>query len=286
MSEIIYSVDINEGALIGARNVIHSDEIRSIDVDQTSGKYVVSSPRNENGTVGGGVTIYPQSPQLGYDLPLVLKDFRDVSSLHGPHDSRFDYVRRKLWIADTGNNRVLKVNIDTEAVETVITNITYPHALAANINKGGAFVKAYSNFDTMGAVYSFSPSGTQLSKFEYVLGESLSSSSSSSMESESSVSEDFIPSMPFASSIVYDHVRSRVWWVADSNIYMADTRNMQVNVYDISANNIDNLKSIDVELSSGNVLVVGRLISTGVDWYVAQVSRDNNKFLGYAYITI
>ena len=285
MSEIIYSVDINKNSSITSRDIIRLDEIKSVDVDQTSGKYVVSSPKNESGTIDGEVTIYPQSPQLGIDVPVILKDFEQVSSLYGPYDSRFDYVRRKLWIADTGNNRVLKINIDTRLVETIIPSIIYPHALAANINKGGVFVKAYSSFDDIGVVYSFSPSGTQLAKFECLLGETFSSSSSSSSEIESSsTSIDIIPVLPFASSIVYDHVRSRVWWVAESKIYMCDTRNMQVNVY--SVNNIENLRSIDVELSSGNVLVVGNLITYSTNWVIAQISRDNNKFLGSAYIAI
>jgi hypothetical protein len=287
MSEIIYSVDINKNSSITLRDIIRLDEIKSVDVDQTSGKYVVSSPKNESGDIDGEVTIYPQSPQLGIDVPIVLKDFEQVSSLYGPYDSRFDYIRRKLWIADTGNNRVLKINIDTRMVETIITDIIYPHALAVNINKGGVFVKAYSSFDTTGVVYSFSPSGTQLAKFEYLLGATFSSSSSSSSETiSSSTSIDVIPTLPFASSIVYDHVRSRVWWVAETKIYMCDTRNMQVNVYDISASNIENLRSIDVELSSGNVLVVGNFITSTVDWTIAQISRDNNKFLGNAYIAI
>lgn len=287
MTETIHSIDINKDSSIITRMVDHLADIRSIDVDQTSGKYAVSSPRNESGALGGSVTIYPQSPVLGIDLPVVIRDFRQVDSLRGPYDSRFDYIRRKLWIADSGNDRVLKINIDTQDVETIITDIIYPHALAANVNEGGVFIKAYTNFDNTGVVYSYSSNGVQVAKFEYSLNEAISSSSSSSeFSSSSSTSMNYMPSLPFASSIVYDHVRSRIWWVAESKIYMADTRNKQVIVYDISANNIENLKSVDVELSSGNAFVVGSLITIPANWVIAQMSRDNNKYLSSAYIAV
>ena len=280
MTETIINIDINKDLVMAPRSVNHKNEVRSIDIDQTSGKYAVTSPRDENGVVGGNVIIYPQSPQLSdINIPVVLKNFRQVSSLHGPYDSRFDYVRRKLWIADTGNDRVLKVNIDTEEVETIISNIIYPHAMAANVNRGGVFVKAYSAYESTGVIYRFSSNGTERSKYEYTLLDDFSSSSSSEGSSP-----DTIPPLPFASSIVFDHVRSRVWWVDDSNVYMVDERNLQVQVYDLAANDTGSLRAIDVELSTGNVFIVGRPISSAIEWVIAQISRDNNKFLGRAYI--
>jgi len=284
VTEIIKSIDINEGSSISARDVIHDATVNSIDVDQTSGKYAVTSPNNEDGTVGGNVIIYPQSPQLEINVPVVIKDFRQVTSLRGPYDSRFDYVRRKLWIADTGNNRVLKINIDTEDVEVITDNIVYPHAIAANLNRGGAFVKAYKRFNTHGKVYHLGKNGQERAIFEYLIvdvGNSTSSSSSQDMSSSSS-STDYLPSMPFASSIVYDHVRSRCWWVEGNSSYMVDERNLQVIVYDLMINGIEDVRSIEVEFSSGNAFIVGR--SAAGDWVIIQINRDNTQALASAYI--
>lgn len=168
MTETIYNIEINEDSTMPQRTVEHLDEVRSIDVDQTSGKYAVTSPRDESGVLGGNVTIYPPSPALvDINIPVVIKDFRQVSSLNGPFDSRFDYVRRKLWIADAGNSRVLKVNIDTSEVETLVPNTTYPHAMAANVNRGGVFVKAYVGNSDVGVVYRFSSNGSELARYTY-----------------------------------------------------------------------------------------------------------------------
>jgi hypothetical protein len=86
-------------------------------------------------------------------------------------------------------------------------------------------------------------------------------------------------------SMVYDHTRSRLWWVSYSKIYMADIRNQQIKTYDITLDLFKDAKSIKVDLASGNVFVVVTLISSN-DRYLIQMSRDNNVIVASAYLEI
>ena len=87
--------------------------------------------------------------------------------------------------------------------------------------------------------------------------------------------------------MVYDHVRSRLWWVASNVIYMYDDKNKQVKSIrprDRLNNYFVSLTSLDVELKTGNVFVVA--VNIHDDSVIIQVDRDNNGSLAEAYIGI
>jgi hypothetical protein len=82
--------------------------------------------------------------------------------------------------------------------------------------------------------------------------------------------------------MAFDHVRSRVWWVDNIRIYMADIRNKQVQTYDVRSDGYTEALSVNVEFSSGNAFVGVKDIHD--DSFLVQVNRDCNVFLGMAYI--
>ena len=291
MPENIKQIDLEVEIVIPERNLQSDRLVSSVDADQVSGRYLLVQPFEADGSYGGRVLIYPQSPQLEINEIVELKEFDRFGSLYYPLDARFDYVRRKIWIADTGNHRVLKVDLDSEVAQLEVADtIYYPHAQAVDVNIGGVFVKGYtsSNRET-GIVYYLKSNGSILYSFTYGVNISSGSSSSSSSSSEtlsssSSSGEEIMPALPVASSIAYDHVRSRVWWVANEKIYMADTRNKQVQNYDLTADGFVDTRSIDVELKTGNAFVIA--IDVNSDTYLIQMFRDNNVFLGSSYIKV
>ncbi len=206
-----------------------------------------------------------------------------------PLDAKFDFLRRKIWIADTGNNRVLKVNLNTSQVDlTIDENISYPHALAVDFNTGDIFIKGYESSDmNNGAIFYYRKDGTLLSTFLFNRNDIDSSSSSSSLEgslSSSSSSGSLFPTMPSTKSIVFDHARSRVWWVDGVRIYMADIRNKQIQTYDIRSGGFTEAFSLSIEFSTGNAFVVVSDIHD--DSFLIQVSRDNNILIDTAYIEV
>jgi len=290
MSENIRTIDLSDNLVVIDRDIASVQSINSIDINQVDGTFCVVEPYDIDGGYNGRVVIYPQSPVQQVVFPVILDTMNRVGSLLYPLDAKFDYLRRKIWIADTGNNRVLKVNLNTNQIDLSIDEgIVFPHALAVDFNTGNIFIKGYDVYDAnRGAIYYFRSDGVLLSIFlfnRYDLGESSSSgdesSVSDSMSSDSSIS---FPSFPSSYSIVYDHVRSRAWWVDGIRIYMLDMRNKQIQDYDIRGGNYYEALSVRVEFSTGNAFVVVKNIHN--NRFILQMSRDNNILLGSAYIAV
>lgn len=292
MSELISNINLNYSSTIVDRDLINDRVINSLDVNQTNGKILVTEPYDDDGTIGGDVVIYPPSPQLNID-PTIRMNFFNGKYLYFPCDAKYDHSRGKIWILDTGNHRIIRLDENTQKVNFILNNVIfYPHAIAPNLNTGGSFVKGFSNSSmTNGKVISISPVGQLLGYFEYDEGEednssstssfSLSESSDSEGNSSSSSSHDYFPTMPSYKSIVYDSVRSRAWWVSGINVYMLDERNMQIKVFNMYSN-FSEIMNIDIEFSTGNAFVVVK--DSINDTYVIQVSKDNSEVLGIAYL--
>lgn len=274
------TIDLEINSVIDTRSVQNKDVISASDINQINGKCLVVERDNNR------LIIYPQSPQSQIESPTILITFGAAGTLQEPLDAKWDYIRQKIWIADTGNHRILKTSsiepIETNNVDIIIGNkLYYPHAIAVNINTGGCFVKGYDNLNqSTGSVIRFSSSGEELVKFTYDI---LSQGNLSSSESEanSSSSSEEMPNTPLPQSIMYDHVRNRVWWVNQTNIYMADMRNEQVKIFSIS-NWYTDTSAISVELSTGNAFVIVQNLHN--ESFVIQIFRDNNEILAKSWI--
>lgn len=283
---IIKTIDLTDNTAITDRDVSVVNAY-AVDVNQSDGTYAIVEPYGADSSYNGRVVIYPQSPVPETSAPTELKTFNRVGSLLYPLDAKFDFLRRKIWIADTGNNRVLKVNLNTNQVDlTIDTVIIYPHALAVDLNTGDIFIKGYesSNMNN-GAIFYYGKDGTLLSTFLFNRDDMDVSSSSSSFEgslSSSSTSGTVFPTMPSTKSIIFDHVRSRVWWVDGVRIYMMDIRNKQIQTYDISGDGYTEAFSLSIEFSTGNAFVVASDVDN--ERFLVQISRDNNILIGSAYI--
>ena len=283
MTDALKTIDLIKNEGISDRDVSLDRSSYGIHIEQLNGSYAVVEPYNVDGSCGGRILIFPQSPKTGY--PIELQAFDRVGRLYYPRDAKFDYTRKKIWIADTGNNRVLKVDLNSFQVELNIDEgLIYPYALAVDLNTGGIFIKGYRLYDlNYGIVHYFKKEGTLLSTFSFDHASIESSSSSiSSSQTTSESSDNCPPEMPSNRSIIFDSSRSRVWWVDGVKIYMADIRNQQVQSYDVRSDNFYAVTTIDVELSTGNAFVTAQDIHG--EWAIMQMFRDNNKFLGSAYV--
>ena len=292
--ETIRTINLTDLSAITARDIIVDRETRAIDINQMDGSYAVVEPYGLDDSYYGRVMLYPQSPQSSIYAPIELKTFDRVGSLYYPQDAKFDYVRGFIWIADTGNNRVLKVDLNTKKVRITIKSVVYPYALAVDLNTGNVFIKGYSdNTLNHGSISQYGKDGTLIDIFIFnttILGSSSSSSSDSSesgslsLSSSSSSSLIVFPQFPSSKSIVFDNSRSRLWWTDENvHVYMADVRGKYVNSYNLSNNGFFELKNLDVELATGNVFIVAK--GNHLTWMIVQVNRDCNKFLSRAWVT-
>jgi DNA-binding beta-propeller fold protein YncE len=291
--ETIRTIELTDLSTITARDIVVDREIRTIDINQIDGSYVVVEPYDLDDSYYGRVMLYPQSPQSSIYAPTELKTFDRVGSLYYPQDAKFDYVRGFIWIADTGNNRVLKVDLNTKKVRITIKSVIYPYALTVDLNTGNVFIKGYSNYTlNYGSISHYGKDGSLIDTFIFnttILGSSSSSSSDSSesgslsLSSSSSSSLIVFPEFPSSKSIVFDNSRSRLWWLDENtHVYMADIRGKYINSYDLANNGFSELKNLDVELATGNAFIVARDCHSA--WAIAQVNRDCNKYLSRAWV--
>lgn len=274
MSETIKTIDLSNKKSISDRDIYYFfDNINSIDVNQITGEILI--------TDNNSISIYPQSLK-SVNSSKRFYFFGVAGTLNQPYDAKFDYIRKKVWISDTGNNRVLKISPDkTNNVEVIIDDVLItPFAIEPNINNGGCFVSGFLS-STKGIIVEFASNGKEISRYEYTLtNEFLSSSSSSeSVDFSSSSSSIGIISVSLFKNIKYDHVRKRIWWGHNNVLYMVDQRNNQIKTFKM-ANYID-IKSLDIELNNGYAFVV--ITDVHGEDFIIQVNRDNNLILSEAY---
>ena len=261
MSFIIDTVDINLAERMAERVIVRQTgitDMRSIDVNQSTGDFLVCNTQ-------GVVTFFPQSLYRQANSILggekILTTFSGFGSLKGVLDAKIDSARGKIWIADTGNNRVLKVDIYSLLAEYAIDNVLQPHCVCSEVNTGGVFIKG-SYSATTGIVYHYTANGKLLSSIKY--------SDNTSIET------------PLPSTLVFDHRRNRVWWTALAKVYMLDLLNNQTTDFDLGVESIDRTRGIEIHLESGNAFVVAHGLTNA--WSVLQIFRDNNAILGYSYL--
>jgi hypothetical protein len=273
MSVSINSINLKDEVMIPYREVLLSDNpiVRSINVNQIDGSFVTTEPLNESGRI----LIYPQSPNNPKYSVKTYNQLTGYGTLSLPTDARFNYINGTIWVADTGNSNVIRINMVDYSVSKAIKDIILPHSVIPDVNRGGVFIKAFSDINT-GILYYYNRGGNLVDTFTYPceLGRL-------SVTVEESV--DFINALPLSSSMVYDHVRSRLWWVSGSYVYLLDVKNKQVVENDLSIDYIET-RSVDVDFSSGNAFVVAKDSSN--DWNVVQIFRDNNLVFCNAYIEI
>ncbi|TRZ80689.1 hypothetical protein D4R86_03920 [bacterium] len=293
MSREIKTINIDTSLVVSSRNITVDDSIRSIDVNQTDGTILVTYPQGSDGSYDGSVIVYPQSSALQVNSGVEIQDLGSFGSLNYPNDAKFNYLRRKIWICDSGNHRVIKLDRDTQEVDISIEDeMYYPYSMVVNFNDGSVFVRGYSDIGRFKSVImKFNSNGDTMGTFEFDTdptdesssSDSLSSSSSNPYvpSSSSSSSNDVFPILPLVNTIVYDHVRSKLWWTNKRQIYMANERNKSLQIYNVD-DAYFNTYAIDVELSSGNAFVV--VGDNHDERFLIQMYKDNSLLLGTAYI--
>ena len=263
---IIKTINTKDKEVIEYRTVIGEsyEMIQSISVNNADGSFVTTEP------LKGDLVVYPQSPNNSNYDTVTYNSFGTYGLLSLPLDARFDSIRRKLLIADAGNSRVLRAEINGYSIEQELEEIVLPHSVIPERNLGGSFVKAFSDIST-GVIYYYNKSGELIDSFTYPceLGHA-------TVDVE--FTEEYVESLPLTSTMAYDSDRWRLWWVSDLYVYMFDVRNQviikQLTGYPTSI-------GIDVDSNTGNAIVI---VEDGSDEsFLIQIFRDNNQILCSAY---
>ena len=258
------STNLKTSSIITSRSKSPEDKfIRSISIMQTDGSFVVSYPfKNE-------VTWYPQSPNNPTASSMqeikTFTSFTNYGNLYFPLDAKVDYIRKNLYIADTGNSRVLKVDLTTGAVVNSYGNIAIPIAIAININTDEVFIRSVAPPPLQGMIFHYRDN-VAINGFVFF----------SNSAYPLTIDGYFVKNIPTTSSMAFDNTRNRLWWIANANVFMFDVPNNNVVMYNLGDEGYSELESIDIDTTTGNAFITGL---SGI-WSIAQMSRDNNVFLG------
>jgi len=279
----IKSVDMTKLQILSGRNVNLSSNLRSLRVDQSIGRIIATES-----AANGRVIIYPQLYSRGEADAVILDVFVGTQRLHYPQDATMDFIRNRVWIADGGNNRVLKVNPNTKNVTVEFDDILYPYSLAVESNLGGCFVLGYADdYRRVGVLEYISSNGFSVERFEFNEEVNLSSSSSSSssdeglLSSSSSSGDAGFVALPSPYKVAYDASRWRCWWISGLKIYMIDLANSQIQVQNFSALGYNSIKSIEIETRTGNAFVVASDLHND---FIVELFRNNTRTLGAGYV--
>lgn len=274
MSIQIRTINLVEKVAIYDRDVeLYGRHVQSVNIYQTDGSFITTEPFNNK------LIWYPQAPYNAANTALgawkIFESFVGYGYLSFPLDARFDYTRRILWIADSGNKRILKVNIDSGTVIESINNGYFSHSIVVNINDGSIFVKSIKDREN-GIVQHYSKEGILLNSFEFACNYGIT-------EEDITNTYDFASSLPLPYTMVFDHARKRLWWTGDEFVYMTDTINENIIPYHIASHHFHLARGVDVDFDSGNAFVIAKNVSDS-NWYILQMFRDNNKIVSTAYL--
>jgi len=274
MSINIQTINLVSKSVISDRDVdLDGNHVQSVNIYQTDGSFVTTEPFNNK------LIWYPQGPNNVANTSLgewkTFTTFVGYGNLNMPLDARFDYARRILWIADSGNKRVLKVEINSNTVTDSAENGYFSNSIAININNGMCYVKSIKDSQT-GIIQQYNQSVDLQNSFEFAClypynGDNITNT------------YGFIYNLPLPSSMCFDHSRNRLWWVGEDTIYMMDTLNKNIVPYIILSDGFYELKSIDIDFKSGNAFVIAKRIGYNGS-YILQMFRDNNFIVSTAYM--
>jgi len=274
MSIQIKTINLVEQEAIIDRDVnLNGEHVQSVNIYQTDGSFVTAEPFNNR------IIWYPQNPNNVENTILgkiqTFDSFAGYGYLYFPLDARFDYARRILWVADSGNMRVLKVDINTGSAIDVAENGYFVTSIAVDINDGSLYVKSIKN-STTGIIQHYSRLADFQESFEFSCNYDTTIDNIADTYS-------YIFSVPLPSSMVFDHVRKRLWWVGNEMIYMADTINRNIVPYSMASDGFGMARSVDVDFASGNAFIIAKSIGNNM-WHILQAFRDNNAIVSTTYV--
>ena len=181
-----------------------------------------------------------------------------------------DFCRNITWIADTGSNKIIKTIKKSSNIEFLLSidDITNPYNLIINPNNGGIIVKHYK--DGYEAITYFDSFGNLIFTIKtlYILPQYDST-------------QKFIESLPIQTSMAIDHVRNKLWFLSEKQLYSVDLNIKYCTHFSIdSLIDINKYISIDIDLQSGNPLLFASKNSRNKNGTVIEINNENNIIIG------
>ena len=278
MSYEIVSINLDKFSIINNRNkYLVGKNIHTLDIDQTDGSFITTEPLNNLGIL----THYPSNPnnEDPSNPGEALYSTNEISVIKGtlqlnfPLDAKFDWARGLIWICDAGNNRVVCLKKSDYSLLFVVNSIYLPHSISINVNNGNVFIKSFQSTKN-GLITEIDINGKIISQFIFPMIFPYSS-----LDIVRDLS--WLSNLPLSTSISFDYTKNKLWWLSGYYVYMIDVLRKSSSTYDLSFNDFENSKFINIDLNSGNAIITA---SIGNSDYLVQMNKYNDKFLGSGYV--
>lgn len=273
MTDSIKTFDTyHEELLTNRTKAVGNTFIKSLKINQINGFFIISKP------LSNSVKIYNQNPNSTSTDTIFneITSLNSETSLNTPMDAVFDWIRRKIWIADTGNNRIVRLNYDTLEMDLSFTVSYYPYSIEINENNGNLFIKCFDSAET-GKLIITDGIGDEIHEITY-------SHAFFNDNFEMLKTLEGLRKWDWQHLIKLDHVRNRLWWLADDILYMLSLTTKELFTNDLAQWNLDYGRSIAINLENGNAIVGCRPKKYIGEEYtnyaiLAHFYKDNNYLL-------
>jgi hypothetical protein len=132
--DILFCKDIQACHISGDAYILTNKDL----VDANNG-----SNGNIDGIFGGELIYYSNFIKEASTISLTREN--ENYRLFGASSIAYDYVRHRLWVADTFNHQIININTTNWEIETIINrnDVVFPSCVTVNIVTGDVFIQAY-----------------------------------------------------------------------------------------------------------------------------------------------
>jgi hypothetical protein len=278
----IHQIDLHAKSVVAGRTQPWPYRARAIQADSMTGNVYVLKPF---GAVPADVSscVYRATQMMSGLGSVTIHSNAGAETIHFAMDIKVDSSRRRLWIADSGNSRVLAMNLDTNRLEYLYDedDLSFPVGIAVDPNTGGVYVRSYDRDNQLDKVV-FLKDGEVYSVMQTT--EDFSWSVQSGVDWLNPTDENIGKiisqklAIPFQSSgsMSYDHLRDNLWWLAHQTVgtlFLFNARNNMARSLALLSS-LKELFAVDADIKTGEAIVVG---GTG-NSYGAVLGVDKDAF--------
>lgn len=283
--------------------------MRSVQYDQMNGDAYFLIPFQESSSNGGNAVITKMTRASQTISTFYLTVDNIAINMFYVLDMKIDAPRRRLWVLDAGNQRIIRANLDTGAVEMTFSplGLVTPSSMTIDSSNGKVYVhslnasatdednsssSSFSSLSSMSAsmssqdvfpetIYEINDADIQpIAEIHSFINYATYALQPTSADIDYIISANQLILPPKSETMLFDSMRGKLWWsskMEERILFMMDTRDGTTQSVSLQSN-LDYLSTISLNQNSGGILACGSKGASG-----AIVSIDENCQIVYAY---
>lgn len=283
--------------------------MRSVQYDPMNGDAYFLIPFQESSSNGGNAVITKMTRASQTISTFYLTVDNVAINMFYVLDMKIDAPRRRLWVLDAGNQRIIRANLDTGSVEMTFSPLGFvaPCSMTVDLSNGKVYVhslnastpaegnsssSSFSSLSSMSASMSsqdvfpetiYEINGTDIQPIAEIhssINYATYAPQPTSSDIDNIISTNQLILPPKSETMLFDSMRGKLWWSSKREeriLFMMDTRDGTIQSVSLQSS-LDYLDTISLNQDSGGILACGARGANG-----AIVSIDENCLIVYAY---